>query len=84
MLILNVFRLLEKERPLVGIPYNFDIGWSKFDPKDLVKARDVFGRKAIFPFHNILNLAAEDTPERLDQIHSLIENNKLLHSTAKM
>lgn len=76
-------RLLEKERSLNGIPFGIDIGWSKFDPKDKILGKDIFGKSAIFPFHNILTLAADDSPERLEQLHNLIQNNKLLHQTAK-
>lgn len=67
----------------MGLPYDFDVGWSKFPPADLIRAKDVFGKSAIFPFHNILNLTAADSPERLQQIRRLIENNNDLHYMAQ-
>lgn len=69
----------------MGIQENFDIGWSKYNPNDLIKAsnqQDVISSTAIFPSHNILALEAEDSPDRMSQIFSLIENNKELYRTA--
>lgn len=67
----------------MGLPYDFDIGWSKYPPDDVIRAKDVFGTRAIFPFHNILNLAAADSPDRLRHLHRLIEDNKELHRLSK-
>ncbi|KAG4078989.1 hypothetical protein HA402_001644 [Bradysia odoriphaga] len=78
-----IIALLERERPLMGLPYDFDIGWSMFSPDEAIHANDVFGTKAIFPLHNILSLAAADSPDRLSQLHRLIENNKEMHRLAK-
>lgn len=67
----------------MGIPYDFDIGWSKFDPAEVLPCKNIY-ETAIFPFHNSLRLAADDSPERLDQMHTLIENNRELHAKSKM
>lgn len=68
----------------MGLPYDFDIGWSNYPAEDVIHAKNVFGKKAIFPFHNILNLAAADSPDRLKQMERLIENNKEMHRYAKL
>lgn len=68
----------------MGIQFDYDVGWSKYPPGDVVKGVDVFGSSAIFPSHNILTLSADDSPERLDQVQNLIENNKALHRMVQM
>ncbi|XP_037027912.1 probable ATP-dependent RNA helicase spindle-E [Bradysia coprophila] len=79
----EILSLLEKQRPLMGISYNSDMRWSKYHPNDLIRAKSVFPLTAIFPTHNILSLAAADSPDRLYYHHDLVENNKELHQTSK-
>lgn len=67
----------------MGTPYDYDVGWSKYPPNDLIKCRDVYATTAVFPLHSILTLAATDSPERLDQIQRLLDNNKELHRMAQ-
>ncbi|KAG4067051.1 hypothetical protein HA402_000042 [Bradysia odoriphaga] len=79
----EILKLLDKRRPLMGISYNPDMRWSKYHPDDLIRAKIVFPKTAIFPAHNILSLAAADSPDRLYYHHDLVENNKELHRTSK-
>lgn len=77
-------RLLERDRQAVVVaPYQKHT-WGYQEDTEVIPINNVYGERAIFPFHSALQMTVATSPERIQQLQQWQANCTELHQAAEL
>lgn len=75
-----VVKLLEKSRKSIAKQYAEHTEWGSTDEKDIIRKADIYKKRAIYPFHEIIKI---EQPSR-EELEMLRKHNAELHNMKMM